>query len=261
MPGNRRRVVLLLAYDGSRYAGSQYQKNAPTVQAALEEAIQRTTGGWVRAAFAGRTDAGVHAKGQVASFLTESSLPLATLQRALNFWLPHDIVAWQIATAPADFDVRRHAGRRHYRYLVDNSATRPALTRAYVWHVRQRLDVETMAAAARTLVGRRDFAAFASPVEGGRSTVRTLFCFSLRRDGRRVVFDAVADAFLPHQVRRMVGALVQAGLGRRSVEEYAALLKGPPASAGPVAPPHGLYLMGVEYEWFRFDTAPEGCLP
>jgi tRNA pseudouridine38-40 synthase len=243
----QRRVALLLEYDGGAYAGSQLQTNARTVQFVLEEAISKATQEKARVAFAGRTDAGVHARGQVASFVTTSALDQETIVRALNAWLPPDVVVREVAEVPSGFDVRRDARRRHYRYLVDNRRTRPALERDRVWQVAPPLDVEEMAAAARTLVGRHDFAAFASPLEDEGSTLRDLYRFDVTCEGELVTFDVVANAFLPHQVRRMAGALVEVGKGRRSAEEYRALLDGPAASAGPTAPAHGLYLMEVEY--------------
>ena len=246
-----RRVVLLLEYDGAGYVGSQLQKGRPTIQSVLEQAILSCTGEAARAAFAGRTDAGVHAKGQVGTFETRTRLSNPTLMRALNALLPEDVVIRAIRDVPADFDVRR-AQRRHYRYVIDNRPARPAIARRYAWHVPQPLDVAAMAEAACRLVGRRDFTAFASRT-GKASTIRRLERFSVTRQGAWVICDAVADAFLFRQVRRMVGALVPVGLGRRSVEEYAALLHGIPASAGPAAPAHGLYLMRVDYEEMSFE--------
>jgi tRNA pseudouridine38-40 synthase len=247
--GASRRIALLIEYDGGRYAGSQLQENALTVQNVLEDAIAQTTGERARAAFAGRTDAGVHARGQVASFLTGSRLTAGTLLRALNARLPGDVVVCEAAEAPLDFDVRRDARRRHYRYLIDDRAVRPALERERAWHVASSLDLEAMAAAAARLVGRHDFRAFAGRLEDETaSTVREIYCFEVARSGGRVALDVVGNAFLPHQVRRMAGSLVQVGRGRLSAEEYAGLLAGPPASAGPAAPAHGLYLMAVEYE-------------
>ncbi|HLF70786.1 MAG TPA: tRNA pseudouridine(38-40) synthase TruA [Dehalococcoidia bacterium] len=244
-----RRFALLLEYDGASYAGSQLQADACTVQGVLEDAVAKATGETARIAFAGRTDAGVHARGQVASFVSSTRLEPETLLRALNAWLPEDVAVLDAVETPADFDPRRHARRRYYRYVIENRAVKPALGRARVWHVATPLDVETMACAAQRLIGRRDFAAFASRFEDeDASTVRELFCFDVRRQGDEVVCDVVADAFLPHQVRRMVGALVDVGKGKRGVDEYAALLEGAPASVGPAAPPYALYLMGVEYE-------------
>ena len=249
LAADRRRIALLLEYDGSAYAGSQLQKNALTVQSVLERAIEKVTGERSRLAFAGRTDAGVHAFGQVASFLTSTRLAAATLRRALNALLPRDVVVREATDVAADFDARRRARRRFYRYVIDNGPVRPALDRERIWHVRVPLDCPAMAAAAQALVGRHEFAAFASSAGVAPSTTtRDLYCFEVRRSDDRVLCDVVANAFLPHQVRRMVGALVAVGRGRRGVASYRELLGGPPASAGPTAPPRGLYLMQVEYD-------------
>lgn len=244
-----RRIVLLLEYDGGRYAGSQLQKNALTVQAVLEQAIERATSAQSRAAFAGRTDAGTHARGQVASFVTASRLDAKTMARALNAWLPRDVAVRAAAEAHLDFDVRRHAQRRHYRYVVRTGPVRPALDRDHCWYVFGNLDATAMAEAASRLVGVHDFAAFAGPMEKvDASTVRELYCLNVRQQGDDVIIDAEASSFLPHQVRRMAGSLVEVGKGKLSTDAFAAQLQGPPASAGPVAPAHGLCLMRVDYE-------------
>jgi tRNA pseudouridine38-40 synthase len=246
--GEKRRVALLLEYDGTRYAGSQLQPNAPTIQGEVEAAIVEVTQEPVRIALAGRTDAGVHALGQVAAFDVGMKLEPAILWRAINAVLPKDIVARDLREVEAGFDPRRQAIRRHYRYVIDNSPTRPALGRERVWHVGGSLDTDAMAAAAAMIVGEHDFAAFASGLEDrDASTVRNLECLQVKRRGRTLLVDAVANAFLPHQVRRMVGCLVEVGRGRLSVEGYGALLGGPPASAGPAAPARGLTLVAVEY--------------
>jgi len=254
-----RRIALLLEYEGTRYAGSQLQANAPTVQGELEAAVRKVTGEEARSAFAGRTDAGVHALGQVAAFSTASALPADTIRNALNAWLPEDIAVRAAADVDAAFDPRRHALRRGYRYTVLNRRARPVLDRRFVWHVPQPLDVDAMDRAARSLEGERDFAAFAAAPEHARSsTVRRLECFRVRREGERVLCDAVANAFLPHQVRRMVGALVEVGLGRMTPERYASLLDTAPSSAGPAAPARGLTLLWVEYARPLFaDAGPE----
>jgi tRNA pseudouridine38-40 synthase len=244
-----RRIALLLEYDGSRYAGSQWQANAVTIQGVLEKAIEETTGEGSRVAFAGRTDAGVHALGQVASFLTPSHHSADVFERALNARLPEDVAVKGVAEVDVTFDVRRQARRRQYRYLIDNGRVRPALDRQRAWHVATPLDVATMACAARLLVGRHDFAAFASRLEDPKaSTVRELFGFDVCKAGLRLQLDVVANAFLPHQVRRMAGALVEVGKGKLSVEAYAGLLEGEPASARPAAAAQGLYLVRVEYD-------------
>lgn len=249
-----RRVALLLEYDGGRFAGSQLQAELPTVQSALEDAIERVTTMRCRVAFAGRTDAGVHAVGQVASFTTESRLDDATLARALNARLPLDVAVQQAVTVDPDFDPRRWALWRHYRYVIDNSPTRPVLDRHRAWHVSQPLDVPAMAEAASDVLGHRDFAAFASRLEdAAASTWRDLRRFDVERWGNRVICDLEANAFLPHQVRRMVGSLITVGRGKINCEDYVALLDGAATSAGPAAPPHGLYLVRVFYEHEPFE--------
>jgi tRNA pseudouridine38-40 synthase len=261
-PRNDRRVALLLEYDGARFAGSQLQSNAITVQGVLEDAIIKATEESSRAAFAGRTDAGVHAQGQVAAFSTGSRLDCQTLRRALNAWLPDDVAVKAVADVGPDFDPRRDARRRRYRYVINNGATRSALERRRAWHVAGQLDAIAMAAGAAQLVGKHDFAAFASRLEDpSASTVRELYGFEVTRDGRSFLVDMEANAFLPHQVRRMTGALVDVGRGKVTPEAYGALLAGPPTSAGPAAPPHGLYLMAVEYETplFRLDSTNTVC--
>jgi tRNA pseudouridine38-40 synthase len=244
-----RRIVLLLEYDGGRFAGSQLQKNALTVQEVLEQAIERATSAPSRAAFAGRTDAGAHARGQVASFVTQSRLEPETLVRALNAWLPEDVAVRAAAEAAMDLDVRRHALRRHYRYHIRTGSVRPALDRHRAWYVGGSLDVEAMNEAASRILGTHDFAAFAGPMEkAGASTVRHLYSLGIRARGNDVILDTEASSFLPHQVRRFAGSLVDVGRGKLSIDRFEKLINGPPASAGPVAPAHGLCLMRVDYE-------------
>jgi tRNA pseudouridine38-40 synthase len=243
-----RRIALLLEYDGTGFAGSQLQPNARTVQGVLEAAIEKTTRELARVAFAGRTDAGVHAEGQVASFVTQSALDVETLRRALNAWLPEDVAVQAVTDVDGAFDPRRGALRRRYRYVIANQPARPVLDRLRAWHVAALLDDAAMARAASGVLGHRDFAAFASRLEDeGASTVRDLQCFEVTRAADRVTCVLEANAFLAHQVRRMVGALVEVGKGKLSTEGYARLLEGPPASAGPAAPPHGLCLERVFY--------------
>jgi tRNA pseudouridine38-40 synthase len=221
----------------------------------MEAAVLKATEAPSRVAFAGRTDAGVNARGQVASFLTQSRLDMSTMQRALNAWLPEDVSVLDVAEVAMSFDPRRGARRRAYRYVIENRLARPALDRARAWHVPGALDVETMARAARKLEGRHDFAAFASRLEDeDASTVREVYCFDVSRREPRIVLDVEANAFLPHQVRRMIGALVEVGRGKMSPGDFVSLLDGAPSRAGPAAPPHGLYLMRVDYEAPLFAT-------
>jgi tRNA pseudouridine38-40 synthase len=243
-----RRLALLVEYDGTGFAGSQLQSEARTVQGVLEAAIEKTTQEAVRVAFAGRTDAGVHAEGQVASFVTGSTLDAKTLRRALNAWLPEDAVVRCVADVDAAFDPRRSAVLRRYRYEIDNRPVRPALGRERAWHVTLPLDAEGMSQAAGSVLGHRDFAAFASRLEDeGASTVRDLKRFEVSWSGTGVTCVLEANAFLPHQVRRMVGALVEVGKGKLEPAAYSGMLDGAPSSAGPAAPPYGLYLERVFY--------------
>jgi tRNA pseudouridine38-40 synthase len=246
-----RRIAVLLEYDGTAYRGSQYQENGPSIQKELESAIQELTGQTVRAAFAGRTDAGVHALGQVAAFDIESRLTAAGLVPGLNRFLPRDIAVRAATEVERGFDPRRDARSRVYRYRIDNRRVRSPLERDRVWHVPKLLDVAAMERAAKRLEGAHDFAAFAGPFDGlTRRTLRR--CEVTARCGR-VLVEMEAQAFLPHQVRRTVGPLVEAGLGRMTDDALAALLeKAEPSSAGPAAPACGLYLVRIAYDGLDF---------
>ena len=244
--GPPRRLALVLEYDGSRFAGSQRQKRTPSVQSALETALRKLTGGRLRVAFAGRTDAGVHAKGQVAAFTTTSHLATEVFVRGLNAWLPEQIAVRRAAEVPDGFDPRRHAASRTYRYTIYNAPVRSPLWRADAWHVAEPLDTEAMQQAAAALAGEHDFAAFSR--REGVSTIRCARRSEVARRGSLVTVELEANAFLRQQVRRTVGALVQVGTGRLSPGDFRKLLKrAEPASAGPVAPAHGLCLVRVSY--------------
>jgi len=243
-----RRLALVVEYEGAAYAGSQYQRNAPTIQGEMEKALSRLTGESTRVALAGRTDAGVHAKGQVVSFQTRTPYAADVFVAALNAYLPADIAVRSAREVALDFDVRRHASKRWYRYLIYNRRQRPALLRGHCWHIARPLDVAAMQAAAQELVGEHDFAAFAAPSAPAR-TVRSVYRAQVRRQRSWVTFDMVANAFLPQQARRTVGALVQVGLGKHSVEHFRHLLASASRGAASLAAPAwGLCLMAVEYE-------------
>jgi tRNA pseudouridine38-40 synthase len=242
-----RRIALVVEYDGTAYAGSQYQENASTIQGELERALEKLTGERTRLALAGRTDAGVHAEGQVVSFRTQAPYEAEVFVRALNAHLPQDIVVRSAREVPLSFQVRRQARRRWYRYLIYNGRQRPALRRGYCWHIAQPLDVEAMQEAAGQLVGEHDLAAFATPSAPGR-TVRTVYRAEVSRCRSWVMFDIEANSFLQQQVRRTVGALVQVGLGKQTVEDFRRLLTSAGRGAATLAaPPRGLCLMAVEY--------------
>ena len=246
-----RRIAVLLEYDGTAYSGSQYQENGPSIQSELETAIHKLTSETVRAAFAGRTDAGVHALGQVASFETNSKLATAEFVSGLNHFLPEDIAVRAAKDVAREFDPRRHALRRLYRYRIDNRAVRSPLERNRSWHVARPLDVTVMQRAARRLEGKRDFAAFAGPHDG--RTERTLRRCEVTACGGHVTVEMEAQAFLPHQVRRTVGPLVELGLGRIEESVLTAWLDEARASAaGPAAPSCGLYRVSVAYDGLDF---------
>jgi tRNA pseudouridine38-40 synthase len=247
---------LLLEYQGTAYGGSQYQKNAPTVQGALERALGSLTGEPIRVAMAGRTDAGVHARGQVASFKTSTRHSTAVIIRGTNALLPADIAVRAAEEVDIGFDPRRNAKSRWYRYTLDTSAQRPALGRHYSWHVGPGLDLKAMAGAAKHLKGKHDFAAFTAPSEAQRSvTLRHVLRVRLQPDkAQRVHFEIEANAFLLHMVRRIVGTLVEVGRGKMAVADFRRLIEeAPPGEASRTAPARGLCLVKVRYESGLFD--------
>jgi tRNA pseudouridine38-40 synthase len=250
-----RRIALLLEYQGTAYGGSQYQENAPTVQGTLERALGSLTGEPIRVAMAGRTDAGVHARGQVASFKTRTRHSTAVILGGTNALLPADVAVRAAEEVGLDFDPRRNATSRWYRYTLDTSAQRPALGRHYSWHVGTGLDLKAMASAAKALKGSHDFAAFTAPSEAKRSvTMRNVSRTALTTAGQRVHFDIEANAFLLHMVRRIAGTLVEVGRGKMTVAEFRRLVEeAPPGEASRTAPARGLCLMKVRYESGLFD--------
>lgn len=253
-----RRIALLLEYDGTAFAGSQVQPGERTVQGTVEAALEEFTGERDRIAFAGRTDAGVHALGQVAALSTGSAHSAATFRDALNHFLPEDVVVRTAAEVAADFDPRRHASSRVYRYRIEDglgAVGRRPLTRRTAWQVGRPVDDSAMAAAVALLPREpRDWSAFAGKVPDGYPTVRTLLDARVERcDPHAVLVTLEAQGFLPHQVRMTVGALQRVGAGRLSPQEFAALVDGAPGTAGPAAPPQGLTLLTVRY--------PPGHLP
>ncbi len=245
-----RRLALLLEYDGTACAGSQLQPAVRTVQEVVEAALERFTGRQTRIALAGRTDTGVHALGQVAALDIETAHAPEVVRDALNHFLPEDVVVRAAAEVAVTFDPRRDAEARRYRYRIEDGRVRAPLTRHRSGQVERPLDVSAMAAALALLpVGvSRDWAAFSGAVPAGYPTLRTLLDAHVERCGPQAVQVTLeADGFLPHQVRLTVGTLHRVGAGRLSPAEFAALVDGPPASAGPAAPPQGLTLVAVRY--------------
>lgn len=244
------KIVLLVEYHGGNYCGFQWQAGVPTVQDELEKAIQKVTGETVRVVAASRTDSGVHARGQVVSFRTHSSLPPGTFVRALNFYLPRDIAVKGACRVDEKFDVRRHAVSREYEYKILNSPTRSPLWEGLACFVPCRLDVEAMDGACRLLEGEHDFASFGAALGKLGSTVRTVYEARVERRDEVVSLHMRANSFLPHQVRNTVGLLVRIGLGKVGVEQFREIMEAKKLGlAGPTAPAHGLYLVKVEYPY------------
>jgi tRNA pseudouridine38-40 synthase len=239
-----------MEYDGTRYHGSQYQTNAVSIQGETESALQKLTGEEIRVSMASRTDAGVHAKGQVVSLKSKASFPPKTWVEAMNHYLPKDISIRAAYEVDGGFDVRRHALCREYRYHILNRRTPSPLWRHFSESVPQPLDVEAMNAACAVLVGERDFAPFA-PATYTRSTRRQAFSAEVGRTGDVVTFDIRANSFLPHQVRNTVGGLVKVGLHKMTAETFREMASsGKAGTIGPTAPARGLCLMNIKYPDF-----------
>ena len=243
-----KKMALVVEYDGTSYHGFQLQVSVPTVQGEIEKALLRLTGERIRIACASRTDVGVHAEGQVVAFGTGSSLSPETFVGALNYYLPQDIAVRAALGVAHDFDVRRGALSREYRYHLLNSPTPSPLLRSRAYLVPRTLDIEAMNKACRALVGEHDFAPFASSLNGRRNTVRTVHQAGLAREGDLVTFYMVANSFLPHQVRNTIGALVKVGRGKSDAGDFWRIAQSKtPGLAGPALPPHGLCLEKVNY--------------
>jgi len=243
------RYKLVLEYDGGPFAGWQRQDNGPSVQAALEDAVFKLAQERVTATGAGRTDAGVHARGQVAHFDLVKEFPADTVRDALNAHLrPAPISVLEASIAVPDFHARFSAVARYYEYRVLCRRAPPALDRGHVWHVGRALDVETMARAARALLGTHDFTTFRAAECQAKSPVKTLDRLDVAKQGDEIVFYAAARSFLHHQVRSMVGTLKLVGEGKWTDANVArALASCDRAQCGPVAPPEGLTLLRVDY--------------
>lgn len=243
------KIALIVEYDGTRYHGFQYQDNAITVQAELELALKGLTNQSIRVKAACRTDAGVHAVGQVVSFRTQAQYPPEAWVKALNYFLPPDVAVQEAWPVAEDFDVQRWAIRREYRYTIFNRRVRSPFKVRFAYFYPQPLDVAAMQRASRTLEGEHDLSSF-SPLAGERAgkTTRKVYQSRVSRRGDLVYFTMAANSFLPHQIRHTVGALLRVGRGKLGVAEFGQILGArQPGLAGPAVPPQGLCLMKVEY--------------
>lgn len=238
-----------IEYDGGPYVGWQRQKNGPSVQQSLEEAVFRFCGEYTRVYGAGRTDAGVHALGQVAHIDIEKETTADTVRDAINAHLGDEPISIVDAVAAADgFHARISACERVYLYRILNRRPPPAIDQGRVWHVPWDLNADTMHEAAQCLVGTHDFTSFRATVCQAKSPVKTLDAFDVRRAGEEIHFHARGRSFLHHQVRNIVGTLERVGAGKWTAADVSAALEARDrTAAGPTAPPEGLALVSVAY--------------
>ena len=249
-----RNLKLILSYDGADFSGWQVQPDAPTVQGTLASAIGRITGEKVLPQGSGRTDAGVHALGQVATVMTDSSVPSENFAKALNDILPASVRVLDVKEMPPEFHARHSANAKTYRYRIYRESICPPFLARYVWHYPYRLDEEAMIAAAARVVGEKDFTSFAAvDPERGRagepaSNVRTIFSSMWHRSGEELIYTVRGSGFLHHMVRNLLGTFILVGRRTLQVEDMTRILEARERSAaGATAPAGGLYLVDVEY--------------
>ncbi len=245
---DERHIALVVQYDGTDYAGFQRQPDVPTIQVELEGALSALLREPIHLVAASRTDAGVHALGQVVAFWTSNPIPVERIPVAANGILPEAVAVVEAAEVPAEFHPRFDAIGKLYTYRILNRPLRSPFICRYAWHVNRPLDVEAMREAAEVLVGEHDFAAFCASGSSVKNTVRHLYRLDIDTEGDVVEFRFGADGFLYMMVRIIVGTLVQVGLGEASVEWVSHVLgSGDRRLAGPTAPPQGLCLVRVDY--------------
>ncbi len=240
---------LIVEYDGTDYCGWQVQPNGRSIQGTLEAALGRLLGHAARVVAAGRTDAGVHAVGQVACFRTHRTLDPWIVHRALNALTPDDVAIRSVEVVAEGFDPRRGARSRAYVYRIWNDPTPSPFWRRYAWHIPQPLAFDGMAAAATVLVGEHDFSSFRAAGCQAAHAVRRVCRSEMHRDGALLQYRIEATAFVRHMVRNIAGTLVDVGRGRRNPDDVRALLQARDRTrAGVTAPAHGLCLTEVKYE-------------
>ena len=251
-----RRLALLLEYDGAAYHGFQWQSGVPTVQSATETAISKFTGEQTRIRGASRTDTGVHARGQVVDFLTMADYPVETFIRALNWYLPEDIKVRGAREVCLQFNSRKDAASRSYRYLLLNSRWPSPLLRKSSHWVRAPLDIPRMQEASRYLPGTKNLSAFTVALSPDRSPIRRVDRWEVWQDGDLALIEAEASGFLPHQIRRTNAVLVEVGLGRMPPEIVREMLEAEkPPDHCPSLPAKGLCLLSVTYSPPLWDHA------
>jgi tRNA pseudouridine38-40 synthase len=244
-----RNIKLLIEYDGTKYRGWQVQPKGPTIQGVLEEKIELLTGNPVRLFGSGRTDAGVHALGQVAHFKTKNPMDISSMRRALNSLLPSDIVIQRIEEVHEGFHARKDSKSKVYEYRILNRNLRSAFQRGYVWHIPQKLNLTEMKKATQSLIGEHDFSAFRTVGSPTRTTVRRVIRAEWKRGRDGLIrFEIEANGFLKQMVRSIIGTLVEVGKGKINDVEFRKILESKDRKkAGPTAPAHGLFLEEVRY--------------
>ncbi len=260
---NIRNIRMFIAYDGTNYLGWQVQPKGPTIQGTLEVVLSRILGHKVRLKAAGRTDTGVHALCQVAHFLTTSERSLEVMYRAVNAMLPQDIVVWKLEEVDFKFHAQKDALKKTYIYYIYNYPVRNPLVRLSAWWVPEKLDLEAMKACLLFIIGTKDFASFRKAGTDLKSTVRTIYDAKFKRvPGRRhmIAFEITGRGFMRYMVRNLVGAFVEVGRGKLTVEDFKRILEARDRSvAPPPAPSQGLVLKHIEYKKIKvFDSYPKG---
>jgi tRNA pseudouridine38-40 synthase len=255
-----RRIKLVVEYDGSQLCGWQRQPNGPTVQAVLEDALAALLETPTQVTGASRTDAGVHARGQIATFTTDRDIPVIGIRRAVNALLPPEIAVVDASEVELEFHPRYWASGKHYRYLLLLRPERSPRWASRAWHRRGPLDLAAVTTAAATLVGEHDFAAFRAEGCAAKTTIRridTLTLTPVADEPGMIAFDVRGNAFLRHMVRIIVGTLIDIGDGRLDAGQLSGILaSGDRTRAGQTAPPHGLELIEVFYDGRRPRLEP-----